>query len=52
MTPRDDALAWLNGRLQYERWLDDLHARSDAAGSPATFAPAPPAPEAAPAKAA
>jgi hypothetical protein len=51
MTPRDDALAWLNGRLQYERWLDDLHTRSEATGSPASLAPAPPA-EAAPAKAA
>lgn len=31
---RDDALAWLTGRLQWERLLSDLHRRADVDGEP------------------
>lgn len=33
-TARDHALAWLTGRLQWERLLADLHRRADVDGEP------------------
>ena len=35
---RDDALAWLTGRLRWERLLTDLHRRSEVLGDPVAMA--------------
>jgi hypothetical protein len=37
-TPREEAIAWLAGQLRFERLLDDLHRRSEAAGGPVDLA--------------
>lgn len=42
-TPRAEAVAWLVGRLRFERLLADLHQRADAAGAPVAIADEPPA---------